>query len=501
VKRAFQDFVNKLEKTFRDEERAKKQELQRKVDDLSVFLKAAFEKLGVEGVLTPTCRWKDWVKRPEVTENTYYQQIEVLVGGGQDKEREKGEHPERERERGEKSDSITAGMANSSRNVFEDAVDAIKESYKQDRRLIKDVLDEKSYIIEHNSTYEEYSAVLLAAAGVRAGAAVDPAVAGDEDKDKEKEEGAKSGKSDKIEEKSDKKKEKDFSSLLWNMLDNRPKFPLLYFTEVHDDALAVFEQARERQKRKEDKYILLLEDFYNRSDHVGIQWEDAKQEIGKYPEYTNLARNDRKRIFTEYMTELEGIMKLKTKSLHDSMLGEVEKIGMEDMNDAPPDDTSKRSVEKDEKDKDRDRDRDTEGGDKRDSKRHRSDTDRDRDDNRDREHRGRERGKEDDDRDKDRDRDHKGRDKDKHRSDREVDARKRERDRDDREDEEGEEDEDDDGDDDDGKKGKKHKKSKSSREKAEKDKKHKKVRTSGSVIRDVSEPFPHLLHAVQCVYR
>jgi hypothetical protein len=481
VKRAFQDFVNKLEKTFRDEERAKKQELQRKVDDLSVFLKAAFEKLGVEGVLTPTCRWKDWVKRPEVTENTYYQQIELLVGSG-DKDKDKGDNPERERgeksDRAEKSDSITAGMANSSRNVFEDAVDAIKESYKQDRRLIKDVLDEKNYIIEHDSTYEAYSAVLLAAAGVRAGAAVDPVVEGE---DKDKDDSAKT-RPEKIEEKSDKKKDKDIQSLLWNMLDNRPKYPLLYFKEVHDDALAVYEQARERQKRKEDKFITLLEDFYNRSDHVGIQWEDAKQEIGKYPEYTNLARNDRKRIFTEYMTELEGIMKLKTKSLHDSMLGEVEKIRVEDKDETPLDETLKRSVEKDEKD----RDRDTEGGEKRDSKRHRSDAERDRDDNRDREHRGRERGKEDDDRDKDRDRDHKGRDKDKHRSDREGDDRKRgrDRDRDDREDEEGEEDEDDEGDDEDGKKGKKHKKSKSSRDKAEKDKKHKKVHT------DFNEAFP-----------
>jgi hypothetical protein len=480
VKRAFQDFVNKLEKTFRDEERAKKQELQRKVDDLSVFLKAAFEKLGVEGILTPTCRWKDWVNRPEVTENTYYQQIEVLVGGG---DKEKGEHSERDR--AEKSDSITAGMANSSRNVFEDAVDAVKVSYKQDRRLIKDVLEEKNYIIEHDSTYEAYSAVLIAAAGVRAVPAADPALEG-QDKDKDKDDSAKS-RSEKIEEKSDKKRDKDIQSLLWDMLDNRPKYPLLYFTEVHDDALEVFEQARERQKRKEDKYITLLEDFYNRSDHVGIQWEDAKQEIGKYPEYTNLARNDRKRIFTEYMAELEGIMKLKTKSLHDSMLGEVEKIRAEDKDkdETPPEESLKRSVEKDEKD--RDRDRDTDGGEKRDSKRHRSDTDkdRDRDHNRDREYRGRERGKEDDDRDKDRDRDRdrdqkgrdKDKDKDKHRSDREVEDRKRGRDRDDREDEEGEEDEDDEGDDEDGKKGKKHKKSKSSRDKAEKDKKHKKVRT------------------------
>ena len=473
MKRAFQDFVNKLEKTYRDEERVKKQELQKKVDDLSVFLRADFEKLGVDGVLTPTCRWKDWVKRPEVTENPHYKEIELLVGGGQekDKDREKGEHPERDRERdrgersdrAEKSDSITAGMASSSRNVFEDAVDAIKEAYKQDRRLIKDVLDDKDYTIEHDSTYEEYSAVLLAAAGVKAVVESDPIVEGQ--KQKEKDDVAKPVK---IDEKSEKKKEKDFQNMLWNMLDNRPKYPLLYFTEVHDDVLAVYEQERERQKRKEDKYITLLEDFYNRSDHVGTQWEDAKLQIGKYPEYSNLGRNDRKRIFTEYMTELEGIMKLKTKSLHDSMIGEVERIVGDSKEDTGTgtDEGGKRAPEKEE--------RDTEGGERRDAKRHRSDSDKD--ENREREHRGREKSRGDDDRDKDRDRDQKGRDREKHRSDRDADGRKRERDRDDKEDEEGEEDEDDEGDDDDGKKGKKHKKQKSSRDKAEKEKKHKKVR-------------------------
>ena len=110
----------------------------------------------------------------------------------------------------------------------------------------------------------------------------------------------------------------------------RPKIPEQVFREIQDDCIIKHEEEKKRQKRREDKYVMLLRDFYNRSDHVGFEWEEAKKDLGKYSEYDALSRTDRKRIFHEHMKELEQLMKLKNKSLHDSMTSSEIKNGKDD---------------------------------------------------------------------------------------------------------------------------------------------------------------------------
>lgn len=478
IKRAFQDFVSKLEKAYREEERLKKQELQKKVDLLSVTLKAAFEKLGFEGVLTPACRWKDWVKRPEVTDNACYQEIELLVSGGGelDKDREglivEGTERSERLERLDKNEIIASGMTNSSRNVFEDVVSSIKAGYSKDRRLIKDVLEERKYVITHDSTYEQYIAQLSSAAGVFL---VTASTSGTENcsdadiahVDRTRESGRttekieNAGKSDVKLERSSGKGDSDTGKSLQAIMELRPKNALVYFNEIHNEVQAVYDEERKRIKRKEDKFITLLQDFYNRSDHVGTEWEDAKKELGRYSEYENLARADRKRLFTEYMTGLEEMMKVKTKSLHDSMLSEVERS--REHSEKKAEMSAERHPEA-EKELEKAREVD----DRRDGRRHKGDREgEDRERGRDRDDPVR--GRNDlDDREGDRDRD-------RHKSGREFQSSKR--DREDNDEEDGEEDEEGQ---EDSKKTKKHKKEKSSKDKGDRDRdrdrKHKKVR-------------------------
>lgn len=528
VKRAFQDFVSKLEKIYRDEERIKKQELQKKIDESSKVLKESFEKLVFDGLITPICRWKDWVGRPEVTDNSHYQVIESLVSGKNEKDKNENTNVDANKrsertdriDRNEKYDSMTASMTNTCRNLFENVLDNLSDNYKLDKRLIKDVLEEKKYVITHDSTYAEFSAILLSVAGAKSASVLTSERTEQEDyvkikdnnhnngtKDKEREKDKYSKSDDK--EKSSGRKEKDFQKSVENMIELRPKNPLFYFTEIHDKVFASYEEDRIRMKRKEDKYIALLQEFYNRSDHVGTEWEDAKEDLASYSEYSNLGRTDRKRLFQEYMTNLDGIMQAKTRSLHDSMLSEVKKSELENIQkekdqDKEHDTNHNQDIDNDEEaeiekndsndhdDKDREMEKEREGGsgrerererddDYRDLKKHRTHRDadeKDRERDRDRDYRGKDRDREegeerergDDSRSKD-----KLRDTDKRRGDtKDRDGEKndvRKRDKDDYE-EEGEEDEDGE---DDGKKGKKRKKERSAKDKNEKDKKHKKV--------------------------
>ena len=63
--------------------------------------------------------------------------------------------------------------------------------------------------------------------------------------------------------------------------------------------------AKEKRIRKyEDRYLDLLDDFYYRSDHVGIEWDEAKREMSRHRAYQDLPRDSRKKLFLEHMEEL-----------------------------------------------------------------------------------------------------------------------------------------------------------------------------------------------------
>ena len=318
-------------------------ELQEKIDSLSASLKVFFEKLAFEGVLTWSCRWKNWIDRSELTENIIYQEIETLIGN-RIKKLEGDELDKNEKIESKYPESLTSPLGNTSRNIFEAVSDDLKEKYKSDKRLIKDIMEDEGYDIKHDSILGDLIAVLHRVSGMSVEKAeterkstdgdIDEAVSEREDKDKERDkdrdrekEKDKDRERERDREKSGKGGKRDISQLLKSMFALRPRTPEQVFREIQDDCIIKHEEEMKRQKRREDKYIMLLRDFYNRSDHVGFEWEEAKKDLGKYSEYDALSRTDRKRMFHEHMKELEQLMKLKNKSLHDSMTSSEIKNG------------------------------------------------------------------------------------------------------------------------------------------------------------------------------
>lgn len=51
VKRCFQDFINKLDKAWKEEEKIRKEEIVTKISILAVTFKGLLDKLAFEGVL------------------------------------------------------------------------------------------------------------------------------------------------------------------------------------------------------------------------------------------------------------------------------------------------------------------------------------------------------------------------------------------------------------------------------------------------------------------
>ena len=81
---------------------------------------------------------------------------------------------------------------------------------------------------------------------------------------------------------------------------------------MHDAAEEHKEEQR-RMVRKMERFSQLLEEYYYRSDHVGVSWSEAKKSLSKHSAYEDLPKAERKRLFKEYMAALETKIPTKLK--------------------------------------------------------------------------------------------------------------------------------------------------------------------------------------------
>jgi hypothetical protein len=120
---------------------------------------------------------------------------------------------------------------------------------------------------------------------------------------------------EKEEKSSRKSKDKDYLKPLKSMLEMRPTSFRQVFEEMHSEVKRVHEEETKYQRRREERFIDLLEEYFYRSDHIGVAWDDAKRALDRHSAYDDLGKSDRKRIYAAYMEELENKMEAKTKSL------------------------------------------------------------------------------------------------------------------------------------------------------------------------------------------
>lgn len=80
-------------------------------------------------------------------------------------------------------------------------------------------------------------------------------------------------------------------------------------------ALTEYEEQQRMIRKMEGKFLTLLEDHFYLSDHIGIQWEDAKKTLQKRSAYDSVGKSDRKRLFQKHMENLAAKMEAKTKSM------------------------------------------------------------------------------------------------------------------------------------------------------------------------------------------
>lgn len=80
-------------------------------------------------------------------------------------------------------------------------------------------------------------------------------------------------------------------------------------------------------KKHEERLTELLEEYFYRSDHVGINWEEGQKSLLRHSSYEVLGKSVCEKRFLKHMVELELRLEEKNKSMrnfNESAINEIE---------------------------------------------------------------------------------------------------------------------------------------------------------------------------------
>eukprot|EP00597_Dinobryon_sp_UTEXLB2267_P017114 CAMPEP_0201108498 /NCGR_PEP_ID=MMETSP0812-20130820/61864_1 /ASSEMBLY_ACC=CAM_ASM_000668 /TAXON_ID=98059 /ORGANISM="Dinobryon sp., Strain UTEXLB2267" /LENGTH=1019 /DNA_ID=CAMNT_0047369973 /DNA_START=23 /DNA_END=3082 /DNA_ORIENTATION=+ len=340
LRRCFQEFAANLEEQFRREERKRKEELQRTLDLRQTAFAALLDSLTKQGLILPETRWKDLSLRPELTGASAYTELcalyqpsptgGVMAAGGD-----------------------TAAVA-CCREIFEKCLQRVQDSFRGDKRLLKDLMHDCKLSVAHDSSLEWFRMVLLrlckdygdkegSGASMTEKEAVDreleamTAAVAAANKAKEgvpavTEEKLPSSSTDvaieegeEIDDSRHAGRPAMLSSILSGSINSvnqlrkllleRHATLAILFKEQKAKAVAEYEEEQRFIRKMEGRFLSLLEDCFYLSDHVGTSWDDAKKVLQKRSAYDSVGKTDRKRLFQKHMENLAAKMESKAKSI------------------------------------------------------------------------------------------------------------------------------------------------------------------------------------------
>ena len=265
VKRIFQDFVGRLDFTYKEEERQRKVELQRRFDVLTVEFRDLLEKLAYEGEITAASRWSECCVKPCIAQSAAYRELEILSNV-------------------ERKEGVVTGC--SARDTFEKLLVAVREASRADKRLVQDVLRDWEVEVRHTTTLQEFIDAVYTAAGVKttpqlntAPVVCDIAALTEDGEEVEEEDHVLDN------------GRVGFGKLLRSMLAKRP----LALENIFSDLI---EEEKRRQAKRESNFIRLLDEYYFESPND--TWEGCKRAISRHPAYLDMMKIDREKVYQTF---------------------------------------------------------------------------------------------------------------------------------------------------------------------------------------------------------
>jgi hypothetical protein len=268
MRKRLQTLTDDLETTHREQERVKREGLKMRLKHAQMKFKAdCLQPLVQEGLITSDTKWKKIIADHESSWKSsdciaYTDLLDIST---------------------QLDSSIVATTAEGSsgscqnitlfRDCFEEILVEMKETYREDRRLVRSTLDTMKFKISHYTKYEDFVNQVEAYAKASS------------------------------------------LPLVLEMLSHRLYNMRPVFNDLYDPVLRDWKTSEEKRRRREDKFITLLEEYYYRSDHVSVTWEEAKQSLSKHSAYDALERADRRRLFDAHIDGLRAKLAARTGSM------------------------------------------------------------------------------------------------------------------------------------------------------------------------------------------
>lgn len=268
VRRIMMEYVAMLEEHYKEEMHTKRDAAKRAVrarmDEFAVFL----ESWALATNMKLDMRWRDLILIPEIKGATSYM---CLISVMQENERLLG----------------GSGSAGEPRDVFDTVVQRVKDIYRAEKRLVRLALEATGFRMEHDTSQEQCEAVI---AGIVGGAFKE-----DVDTGRSKSPPEKDGRNKWTPEK---------HAELRALCESRPTFLRPAVEQLLLQAAENHAEDQRRQRRREERFLRLLQDVYYRSDQVGITWDEAKKELENDSAYDGVCRETRRRLFSEHIADL-----------------------------------------------------------------------------------------------------------------------------------------------------------------------------------------------------
>lgn len=286
VRRSFQKIIEVLNEEHRAAEKARRDQFCETSRILLQEVRKVFEELVEENVLGPLSRLKDAAIQEALAKSASFASLEALFNDFY----------------GEGNQSLETEL----RNLFERVVEGVRDVYHGDKRAVKHLLSDHNMRIGRESRYEDFVKWL----GKMAAQAPAKRPSKEEGEEEDLEPATGKRGRDKLDGARD-----SAEAIVTSMLQSRQHFAAQIFSELQRQAEIEYEEDMRRQRKAEERFTELLQQYIFRSDHLSTTWEAIKPKLQRRSAYEDLTREDRRRLFQEYMDNLSEKMKSKEESL------------------------------------------------------------------------------------------------------------------------------------------------------------------------------------------
>ena len=315
IRKHFEEFLKKQEAVFKEKERLEREEMERELLARKEPFKRELLTLAHDGKINVNSRWRDLLEQCGIDAWDSYQRLLSFY---------------------QSKDVRAVGITGEARDAFDSILADVRSDFKADKRVVKDFLYDTQVDVVKDTPFSVLADAVrkfindVAEKSYKATTSTTTTSASSSSSSSSSSKGLVMTAAGSTEEEGEEvedtltRSREVCSTKLQDMLSKRPANLQIIFDDLVADAIEEYKEEQKRLARKIERFVQLLEEYFYRSDHVDTTWSDAKKCLSKHSAYDDLPKAERKRLFKEYMAELET--KVPSKLKDDTDIGKKRKL-------------------------------------------------------------------------------------------------------------------------------------------------------------------------------